>query len=239
MGPGTGLPQPRTVTARRRDLLITGIALGLLLAWDASGLDLMLVRRYGSAEGFAWREHWFTGNLLHNGGRWLGLAVLAGLVLNIRWPWFSGLSRGERWRWLLVTLASALLVPLIKQFSSTSCPWDLAEFGGAARYVSHWHFSVADGGAGHCFPSGHAVSAVAFFSGWFALRHHHPKAARRWLAAVCVLGLAFGWAQMARGAHYASHTLWSAWLCWTLAMLAAPPPPAAAVGVPATAGPGR
>ena len=25
-------------------------------------------------------------------------------------------------------------------------------------------------------------------------------------------------AQMARGAHYASHTLWAAWLCWVLGL---------------------
>jgi membrane-associated PAP2 superfamily phosphatase len=34
------------------------------------------------------------------------------------------------------------------------------------------------------------------------------------LTAILVLGALFGWAQLARGAHFASHTLWSAWLCW-------------------------
>jgi membrane-associated PAP2 superfamily phosphatase len=27
---------------------------------------------------------------------------------------------------------------------------------------------------------------------------------------------------MARGAHYPSHTMWTAWICWTLAVVAAP-----------------
>lgn len=27
-----------------------------------------------------------------------------------------------------------------------------------------------------------------------------------------------------RGAHYLSHTLWSAWLCWTIASAVQPPP---------------
>jgi membrane-associated PAP2 superfamily phosphatase len=39
---------------------------------------------------------------------------------------------------------------------------------------------------------------------------------------VCVAGALFGWAQLARGAHFASHTMWSAWLCWTLCAVAAP-----------------
>ena len=33
-------------------------------------------------------------------------------------------------------------------------------------------------------------------------------------------GLVFGLAQQIRGAHYMSHTLWTAWLCWTVAAVA-------------------
>ena len=208
---------------RRSDLWITGIALLLLLLWDSSGLDLPLARAWGDAAGFVWRDHWFTRQLVHTGGRWLGFAVLGVLVLNCVWPLSPGLTRSARLRWLLATLAILLLVPLLKKNSLTSCPWDLAEFGGTAQYISHWRFGLGDGGAGHCFPSGHATSAVAFFTGWFALRDAHPRAARLWLLLVCLLALVYGWAQMARGAHFASHTLWSAWLCWTLAMVALAP----------------
>lgn len=216
------VPPSRTSPSWRQDVLITLAALALLLLWDASGLDLTVQRAWGDASGFAWRDHWLTRDLLHGGGRWLAGAVLLALVVNVWQPLFAGPSRAERLRWLAVTVASLLLVPMLKQASQTSCPWDLAEFGGAARYVSHWHLGSADGGAGHCFPSGHATSALAFFSGWFVLRRDQLRAARLWLAAVTLLGTLYGWAQMARGAHFVSHTLWSAWLCWTLAMLAAP-----------------
>ena len=91
----------------------------------------------------------------------------------------------------------------------------MIEFGGSARYVPHWMLGSFDGGPGHCFPSGHAVAAFAFFSGWFLFRSTRPALARAWLGAVRVAGLAYGWGQLARGAHYPSHTLWSAWLCWT------------------------
>ena len=131
-------------------------------------------------------------------------------------------SRGERWRWIGVMLLCVVAVPAIKRFSATSCPWDLAEFGGVARYVSHWRLGLADGGGGHCFPSGHAVAAFAFFGLYFLWRDHDAQRARAWLAAVVVVGLLFGTAQLARGAHYPSHTLWSAWLCWTLCTLATP-----------------
>ena len=211
-------------STQRRDLTVAGVTLALLLLWDPRGLYLVWVRAWGDATGFAWRDHWLTSRVAHDGGRWLAGAVLAALVVNLRWPLFDGLTRAERVRWLLVTVGTLLLMPVLKKLSSTSCPYELAEFGGHALYVSHWRFGVADGGPGGCFPSGHATSAAAFFSGWFALRERHPQAARIWLGVVLALALFHGWAQMARGAHYPSHTLWSAWICWTLAMLAAPRP---------------
>lgn len=200
---------------RRTDALVAGLGLLALLAWDASGLDLAVLHAVGTAQGFAWRDAWWTSRLLHDGGRLLGWAVLAALVINIWRPWWVGPNRRERVGWVLVTLACLLLVPALKYASATSCPWDLQVFGGVALYVSHWQFGVADGGPGHCFPSGHAVAAFAFLSGWFALRPHAPRAARAWLTGVLVLGGWFGAAQLLRGAHYPSHTMWSAWICWT------------------------
>jgi len=44
-----------------------------------------------------------------------------------------------------------------------------------------------------------------------------PAVARRWLAAALAAGLVLGVAQQLRGAHFMSHTLWSAWLCWVVA----------------------
>ena len=213
------------MSMRRRawqDAAVSAIALVLLLLWDGSGGDLWLIRLYGSAQGFALREHWLTSTLLHQGGRLLGWAALAALLVNLWRPWSPRLSQGQRWRWVGVTLLCLLLVPGLKQLSPTSCPWDLREFGGLAEHVSHWRFGVADGGPGHCFPSGHATAAFAFLSGYFMLRRDYPRAARLWLAAVLAAGIAFGWGQMARGAHYASHTLWTAWLCWTLCALLTP-----------------
>lgn len=202
----------------RRDLAITAALFALLLLWDASGADLWLQRRWGTPGGFPWRDHPFTAHVLHDGGRWLAGIGLAALVVNLFRPWTPGVPRSRRWAWLGVTVGGMVLMPLLKKASLTSCPWDLAEFGGAAQWVSHWRWGVADGGAGHCFPSGHASSAVAFLGSWFVLRDAHPRLARAALALVVVLGVLYGWAQMARGAHYASHTMWSAWICWTLGL---------------------
>lgn len=215
-GPVISLPGAGWRASWHGDLVTALAGLAILLAWDASGLDLAVARWYGSANGFAWREHWFTRDLLHSGGRWLGFAALGLILVNLWKPVFPRLERGERWLWLGLTLVCLLAVPGFKQLSLTSCPWSLAEFGGVAQYVSHWKIGVADGGSGHCFPSGHATSAFAFLSGYVVLRGGHPVAARRWLLGVLVAGVLFAWAQTARGAHYPSHSMWTAWACWLI-----------------------
>lgn len=203
----------------RRDLRGVGTALALVLAWDLSGADLHPTRWFAAAQGFVWRDSWWASTLLHDGGRWLAWAVVAALIgalLRAPPPVPAGPDRRQRMGWLGVMLFCAVAVPAAKRLSATSCPWDLAEFGGAARYVSHWQWGLADGGPGHCFPSGHAVAAFAFLGMYFMWRDHDRSRSRTWLLAVLVAGALFGAAQLARGAHYPSHTLWSAWACWAL-----------------------
>ncbi|WP_280154813.1 phosphatase PAP2 family protein [Piscinibacter sp. XHJ-5] len=222
-----------------RDARIAAVAGGLLVLWDASGWDLAVVRWFGDAQGFAWRDAWFTSGLLHEGGRVLAWLVLALLALDAQRALIAGPSRSERRHWLLVSLACLVLIPALKRFSHTSCPWDLVEFGGVAAHVPHWWIGVRDGGPGHCFPSGHAVAAFGFLPGYFLWREARPRLARAWLAGVCLAGLLFGAAQLVRGAHYPSHSLWSAWLCWVMCTavargrLTARTAPGSATGSPA------
>lgn len=197
------------------------MALLALMAWDALGLDLPLARAFGSAQGFAWREHWLTSSVMHGGVRNAAWVLFAALVVGIRFPlpMLRTLSRRERWWWLGTTLLCIALIPLLKRASWTSCPWSLAEFGGgSARYVPHWLLGQRDGGPGGCFPSGHASTAFGFLAGWYVLRRTAPGLARAWLVATVASGLTLGWVQMMRGAHYASHTLWTAWICWAITM---------------------
>lgn len=211
-----------------RDAGVTVLAAAALLLWDVSGADRVVTGWFGGPQGFALREHFWTSTVGHSGGRLLAWALLLALVVQaLRKPaqTTTGVraqpSRAERGYWLGATLLCLLVVPTIKRFSSTSCPWDTAPFGGTAQALSHWAWGVADGGPGHCFPSGHAVGAFAFFSLYFLWRPHRAARARGWLAGVLVMGCLFGLAQLARGAHHASHAAWSAWVCWTLCVLAA------------------
>ncbi len=208
----------------RRDLAVTLGTLLALLAWDASGADLAAARLFGNAQGFAWRDSFWTSTLLHDGGRiaaWVLLALLVAAALRAGAGTATQPGRATRWRWIAVILAGVIAVPALKRLSLTSCPWELAEFGGVAHYVSHWARGLGDGGAGHCFPSGHAVAAFAFLGLYFQWRDLNPRRARAWLLGVLATGLAFGGAQLVRGAHFPSHTLWTGWLCWVLCATAA------------------
>ncbi|OUL99033.1 phosphatase PAP2 family protein [Variovorax sp. JS1663] len=204
-----------------RPVTWTFLSLLLILAWDASGLDLPLARLAGTPMGFPWRDNWFLVHVVHEGARALSWLLLIALALAIRWP-FGFLRRlpvRERIQLTLGVLASVLLVSLVKQASATSCPWDLKVFGGVAQHVSHWAWGLRDGGPGGCFPAGHASAGFAFVSGWFVLRRRSHSVAGAWLACALVAGLVLGLGQQLRGAHYVSHTLWTAWLCWMAGLL--------------------
>ena len=199
-----------------RPLALILLFLVLVLLWDASGLDLALAQAMGTPTGFPWRQNWFLVHVMHKGGKNLSWVVFMALLLAIFWPvgFLRRLGQRDRVQLVVVAVAALAVISVMKRISSTSCPWSLQEFGGAARYVSHWAWGVHDGGGGKCFPAGHASAAFAYLGGYFVWRRASPAVARGWLVCTVIAGLLFGFAQQWRGAHFMSHTLWTAWLCW-------------------------
>jgi membrane-associated PAP2 superfamily phosphatase len=53
---------------------------------------------------------------------------------------------------------------------------------------------------------------------YFVFRDRRPVTARALLAASFALGTIFGIGQMARGAHFFSHNVWTAAVCWFVAL---------------------
>lgn len=213
----------RTPASALWKLSLLGLTLTLL--WDATGLDLWVMSKLGSAHGFALQHNWWLETILHQRARdlaWVALALLAAMV----WRpigFFRQLPSQQRTEMLLGTLLALLLINVIKHDSLTSCPWDLQMFGGVAEYRSHWSWGVPDGGPGRCFPGGHASAALAFLALPLSLLSSQKAADRRigwWgLAAVLLVGGLLGAAQTLRGAHFPSHTLWTAQVCWTAALV--------------------
>ena len=173
-----------------------------------------LAQAIGGLRGFPLRDHWFLSSFLHDAGHRAGWLLLLAICLGLWWPTrpLHLLPFPSRLQLAAGILLSLLLIAILKTSSSTSCPWDLAEFGQLARYTSHWS-RLADGGPGRCFPAGHAATGFAFIGGFFVFRKHHPSIARRWLWISVLAGFVFGIAQQLRVAHFMSHTLWTGFLC--------------------------
>lgn len=219
------LPLLRHQTAYR-------IALGLLLTapilvWlgQYTDLDLRLADASFDAarQVFPLRHAWLTETFNHGILKllltlaalgWIGRSLLDGLGW---WRLPSALAR-QRVR---VVASSAILVPLVisslKQASASHCPWDLARYAGTAPYVRLLDQVPALLERGHCLPAGHASSALWLIALAVLWLPGKPATAARVAVAGLALGLASGWMQQLRGAHFLTHTLWSMWLsCGTV-----------------------
>ncbi|MEQ1684511.1 MAG: phosphatase PAP2 family protein [Burkholderiaceae bacterium] len=197
----------------------------VLLAWDASGLDMALARWAGGPGGFPLRDHWLLTRVLHDGAKTMAWVFTLVLCLGVVWPLgpFQRLPFSRRLQLPVTALLASAVISALKGANSTSCPWEMAAFGGVAQHLSHWSgWFMPDGGSGRCFPAGHATSGFAFVGGFFALRRHLPRLAVVWLLGALVAGLLLGLVQQLRGAHFMSHTLWTAWICWMVGWLADP-----------------
>jgi membrane-associated PAP2 superfamily phosphatase len=180
-----------------------------------------VARLYGGSGGFLWRSACWARGVLRDGGRLLSGLALAAFALYAAWPAPCGPPCAQRLYWLGVAIGCLLLVPALKRYSRTSCPLRPGAYWVHASHVQHWVASLYKRGPGHCFPSGHAVAALAFVALYFPWRDHHATRARWVLATVVALGLLFGCTQTARGAHFPSHAMWSPWLCWAGCAVAA------------------
>jgi len=126
-----------------------------------------------------------------------------------RWSWL------QRFRMRVVAL-SALIVPtvngVLKQQSASHCPWDLQRYGGTEPYVRLFDYLPAGISPGNCMPAGHASSALWMVSLAVFFIPLRLRRAALVLAVFLGIGICVGWMQQLRGAHFLSHTLWSAWI---------------------------
>lgn len=201
--------------------LVLGV--GAIAALHLSGLDrAVLDSAFDASTGkFPLRAHWFTEDVLHAGGKYLVmLAPAAALALLIASRWNRALAA---WRGPLALFVAAMVLgPLVtslgKNLSSVRCPWDLERYGGFAKHeVNH----VEDGTVGRrgCFPCGQASAGFALMSSYFALRRRKPRWARGGLWLGLGYGTLLGAGRVLQGAHYPSHVIGTALVCWTVALL--------------------
>lgn len=200
-------------------LFLTALALVHGLNLDFRMADYFFDPALG---GFPLRESFWTETVLHKGGVKLPAAAAALALLTLLAgpfvPRFRSWRRGAAYLLLCFALAPGL-VALGKKFSNVDCPWSLERYGGAQPYVGLVEDRPDELPPAQCFPAGHSSGAFAFFGLYFLLRASRPRAARHALAATLLLGTIFAATQWARGAHFISHDLWSAWLAWNVCLL--------------------
>lgn len=192
------------------------------LVWlgEATDVDLDLARLSydASRHEFPLRDAWFARQLGHAYSRLVVIAIAIGFfscaLIDVLRPgayWHRATGRRIR-----LVASCAILVPAtvgtLKQLSRLHCPWDLALFGGAEPYFRLFDMIPKDILAGKCFPAGHASGGLWLASIMVLWLPKEPRTA--WLVGTGMLsiGLVMGVIQQIRGAHFVTHTLWSAWI---------------------------
>lgn len=202
-------------------ILLPPLALMAGLWWfPPDAIDLWLADAMAiPGIGFPYKHQPFLEVVLHDMAKQALVAVGIGHCLLWLGAGRWGLPRDRKpllYVFLAMLLATGIVKPL-KTLTEVQCPWSLQRYGGTELYSGVFDPRPAPvAKAGECWPAGHAAtgfSLVALFFGW---RERRPRLARAGLWASIGLGTLLGLGRMLQGAHFLSHTLWSALIEWAL-----------------------
>ena len=213
-GPHRGLPHIRHA-------LVACTFVAMAVASTVSGLDDAIARAVFDAatatfpaRGSAMLE--LVGHRLARSVPWVAWFVLFAASLAAGRLAALAPYRRALWATTVAFALGPLVVSLLKSVTGPRCPWDLIEFGGPWPRAATLFTGTT--GAGHCFPAGHASGGYALLSAHFAgaaIGDARLRIGGLWLGLLA--GSAFGAVRVVQGAHFLSHTLWSAAVVWTVA----------------------
>ena len=220
----TGVPASTDQHAWRTHfwLPLSALAVLTLVLMPGQG-DLWIADRLYDLQGHGWalRHAFVTDTVIHLAGR--DLSLVAWLAVVAAWLLARRNAGLQPWRGPLAylavsTLLATAVVAWIKSWSNMDCPWDLLRYGGERPYVGLLGLRPVGLSRGACFPAGHASAGYAWLGLYFFFRATRPRL--RWfgLLAGGTVGLVFGVSQQLRGAHFLSHDVWTAALCWMVAL---------------------
>lgn len=212
-------------SAERPDFLLRhlGLALpvvALLLALDATTLDAAITDWFFDAASgrFPLRYNAVFEIMTHQWAKYvvvlIACSAIAAWLVSFVLPALAEHRRVLLFLSLALTLAPAT-VSFLKSVSPRSCPYDLVEYGGHAPRLGLLEAAPRGEFPGHCFPSGHASAGFCLLAFYFAGRAlGSRRLALAGLWGGFAAGMLFGLARIAQGAHFLSHNLWSALVCW-------------------------
>ena len=195
-------------------------AVALLLVFERTGVDSIVSGWFFDpvAHDFPLRHHFIMETVGHQLMKELVLIVCCCAIGLYLLSFVLPEVRPHR-RVLLFLALGMMLAPLavvlMKALSARHCPWDVLDYGGFAPHLSLFERLPSAMAPGHCFPGGHASAGFSLLAFYFA----GHASGNRHLAALGLFGglaagFGFGMARVAQGAHFLSHNLWSAVVCW-------------------------
>ncbi len=146
------------------------------------------------------------------------LIITLGVFLTIHW-WRLPKNHPQK-QPLRMCLIGMILVPVIltsiRNISNVYCPKSFDRYGGKIPYTGILEPApecAACDRPGKCFPAAHASAGFCLMGGFFAWTDR-----KRWLSLAAGLGAGWimGFYQMAKGAHFLSHTLVSMLGAWVI-----------------------
>lgn len=199
-------------------------AIFLIWIYPKTNMDFELIKPYYDVENkiFSLKNDLFLTLVMHVGLKYFVISIslmtlflaVFGKVINL-----PALVRHQLGWSFAGMMLSTLAVSIIKSQSMHACPWDLTQFGGNFPFYSLLASFPKGQLGGHCWPAGHASGGFALMAFFFAFRRTHAIFAYVSLVVSLMLGFVMGWAQMIRGAHFLSHSLWSAWVVWLVLLI--------------------
>jgi membrane-associated PAP2 superfamily phosphatase len=196
----------------------------ILLLGQYTDIDLALADLfYDSARGvFPWDTTWFATKFMHgwvkNALRWIGFAFIALALIDLLLPEMvrSPLRSAQLRIVAAMSIVEPLVVKSLKDWSAMHCPWGVDRYGGSTPFLRLLDTVPAGWDAGHCFPAGHASTAMWLCSLAVFWLPHAPRKALGVFLAGSGAGLFLGWVQQMRGQHFMTHTLWTTWIATAL-----------------------
>ncbi len=147
----------------------------------------------------------------------LGVVLVVSLILDRVHGRAETFASRQRFFLLLCLIFIPLAVAIIKRYSGVFCPAELTRYGGKQALRMLFQSRPPGAEVGHCFPGGHASAGFALVA--FSLL---PRGrTTRWglLAGALTVGWGMGVYQMAKGAHFLTHTLTTMFIALVMALL--------------------
>jgi len=200
-------------------ILLLGGSLLAAHITEISGLDFWLQKHF-----FIAPQAWFIDGadpflkmIFYKGPKqFLMTSLILGLLYTFYDMYQYGIKTWHRRFFFFIScmIAVPLIISLLKEITFVYCPGQLTDFGGPKTFRELIDFRnvPAFEGRGKCFPAGHATTGFALMSLYYMFENKWTK---RFLL---LLGLTLGWIfsfyQIAKGAHFLSHSIATMGLSW-------------------------